>query len=171
MIAISYQQDEPRSVVARVLLDTPIGKLSLEGDHEVLFGVGLPASRAARGEPPETPGRPPRAVATAARQLNEYFDGRREVFDLDVALPGTAFQQDVWTALAEIPFGETVSYAELAQMVGRPRAYRAVGQANGANPLAIVLPCHRVLASGGGIGGYGGGIDTKRALLELEARQ
>lgn len=171
MIAISYNQPEPAEPMARMMLETPIGALSLDGDDEVLVGVGLPLMRNGGLEPLETVGRPPRAVATAARQLTEYFDGRRREFDLDVALPGTPFQQEVWSTLAEIPFGETVSYAELAEMVGRPRAYRAVGQANGANPLAIVLPCHRVLARGGGIGGYGGGIDTKRRLLALESQR
>ena len=87
---------------------------------------------------------------------------------LELELSGTEFQRSVWTSLADIPYGEVISYAELAEMVGRPTAFRAVGQANGANPIPIVLPCHRVVASGGGIGGYGGGLDLKRELLALE---
>jgi methylated-DNA-[protein]-cysteine S-methyltransferase len=170
MIAISYEQETRGASVGLLLLDTPIGKISVEGDEEVLTGVGLPSMRPDLAARAERPGRPPRAAAEAARQLDEYFQGARQEFELEVVLQGTPFQRDVWTELAEIPFGETVSYAELAQMVGRPRAFRAVGQANGANPLAIVLPCHRVLASGGGIGGYGGGIETKRRLLALEGR-
>jgi methylated-DNA-[protein]-cysteine S-methyltransferase len=110
----------------------------------------------------------PAAVAAAVKQLEEYFAGERTQFDLPLELEGTPFQKDVWLALGEIPYGKTISYAELASMVGRPTAFRAVGQANGANPIPIVLPCHRVLASGGRIGGYGGGLDMKRQLLALE---
>ena len=112
---------------------------------------------------------PPAAVRQTATQLAEYFCGARTTFELPlVTTVGTAFQRRVWWALAEIPFGQTISYADLADRVGRPRAFRAVGQANGANPFPIVLPCHRVLASGGRIGGYGGGLTMKRALLSLE---
>ena len=110
----------------------------------------------------------PAPLAAAVAQLGEYFAGRRRRFDVPVQLHGTRFQESVWLELAEIPFGETVSYAELANMVGHPNAYRAVGQANGANPIPIILPCHRVVASGGGLGGYGGGLSMKRQLLALE---
>jgi methylated-DNA-[protein]-cysteine S-methyltransferase len=112
----------------------------------------------------------PQIMEETVTQLNEYFAGKRTEFDLPLELEGTEFQREVWTSLAEIPYGKTISYAELAMMVGRPSAFRAVGQANGANPIPIVLPCHRVVASGGGIGGYGGGLAMKRQLLSLEGR-
>jgi O-6-methylguanine DNA methyltransferase len=104
----------------------------------------------------------------AALQLEEYFGGRRKVFDLPLDLRGTEFQLSVWCALRQIPFGETRSYAEVARAIGSPRAVRAVGAANGSNPVPIIVPCHRVVASGGGLGGYGGGLDLKRKLLDLE---
>lgn len=110
----------------------------------------------------------PEALQAAATQLQEYLGRQRKTFDLPLRPLGTEFQRSVWLALAEIPYGETISYAELASWVGRPGAFRAVGQANGANPLPIFFPCHRVVASGGKIGGYGGGLTLKRALLELE---
>jgi methylated-DNA-[protein]-cysteine S-methyltransferase len=107
-------------------------------------------------------------VLDAARQLDEYFAQKRTSFDLPLSVTGTEFQEQVWLSLAEIPYGETISYAELARWVGRPQAFRAVGQANGANPIPVILPCHRVIAADGTVGGYGGGLPVKRALLELE---
>lgn len=158
-----------------VAVDTPIGILTVEGHERAVTRIDLPVSTSRKARPFPTrsahrdgshsPGEP---VLEALRQLEEYFKGDRKEFDLPIEVSGSAFQKDVWLSLAEIPYGETVSYAELAMMVGRPRACRAVGQANGANPIPIVLPCHRVIASGGKIGGYGGGLDTKRQLLELE---
>ena len=103
------------------------------------------------------------------RQLNDYFAGKREKFSLTFDFVGTEFQKDVWTALATIPFGETRSYAQIAAQVGRPKAVRAVGAANGKNPISIIVPCHRVIGSNGSLTGYGGGLPTKRALLDLEA--
>lgn len=102
-------------------------------------------------------------------QLAEYFAGTRTAFDLPVDLPGSAFQERVWAELRRIPYGETISYRELARRVGAPAAARAVGRANGSNRLAIVVPCHRVVAANGGLGGYGGGVTAKRHLLDLEA--
>jgi methylated-DNA-[protein]-cysteine S-methyltransferase len=152
----------------RLAVDTPIGRLVLEGTDEALTGLLLP-NRAASAAPAMSRAQDAaRAIALAADQLAEYFDGARTRFDIPLAFAGTPFQEDVWRALGRIPYAETVSYAELAQIVGRPHAYRAVGQANGANPLPIVLPCHRVLAAGGRIGGYGGGLETKQRLLALE---
>jgi methylated-DNA-[protein]-cysteine S-methyltransferase len=151
-------------------LKTPIGTLLIESNGEAITQITLPGKDG--GIP--TDGRAdastsPEIVRTAAQQLSEYFAGERTDFDLELELVGgTEFQRDVWLSLGEIPFGKTISYAELANMVGRPSAFRAVGQANGANPIPIVLPCHRVIASGGGIGGYGGGLDMKRKLLALE---
>ncbi|HWV56852.1 MAG TPA: methylated-DNA--[protein]-cysteine S-methyltransferase, partial [Longimicrobiales bacterium] len=106
----------------------------------------------------------------AAVQLREYFNGERTTFDLDLSLEGTPFQQKVWAALREIPYGETISYGDLAARLGRPGAARAVGNANGRNPVAIIVPCHRVIAAGGGLGGYSAGLERKRFLLDLEAR-
>jgi methylated-DNA-[protein]-cysteine S-methyltransferase len=156
----------------RLVLETPIGRIGLAGTDDALTRVVLPNELAASDLPSTATGddNPPvgRAVAVAACQLVEYFGGTRTTFDIPLAFHGTPFQEDVWRALGEIPYAETITYAELAALVGRPRAYRAVGQANGANPIPIVLPCHRVLAAGGRIGGYGGGLPTKQRLLTLE---
>jgi methylated-DNA-[protein]-cysteine S-methyltransferase len=160
----------------RMTMETPIGTLTIESNDKAVTLITLPTetgepfpAASGRGPAPKSQDGPvPEPLALAASQLEEYFSGRRRQFDLPLELAGTDFQRRVWLALAEIPFGETVSYAELAMTVGRPQAYRAVGQANGANPIPIVLPCHRVLASGGGLGGYGGGLPMKRRLLELE---
>jgi len=104
-------------------------------------------------------------------QLREFFAGERHEFDLPLHMPGSGFQERVWSELTRIPYGETISYRELASRVGAPAASRAVGRANGSNRLAIIVPCHRVVAAGGGLGGYGGGLPAKRALLDLEARR
>jgi|SRR5579872_215465 O-6-methylguanine DNA methyltransferase len=108
------------------------------------------------------------AMQTYVSQLEEYFAGKRRHFDFAVDLRGTGFQLSCWNALRAIPYGETRSYAEIARAVGKPNAFRAVGMANNRNPIAIVVPCHRVIASDGGLCGYGGGLDVKRKLLELE---
>ncbi len=110
----------------------------------------------------------PARCAAVAGELAEYFAGRRRGFTLAVDPPGTPFQRQVWEELARIPYGATLSYGELARLVGRPAASRAVGAANGANPIPIVLPCHRVIGSNGALTGYGGGLPIKRALLALE---
>jgi methylated-DNA-[protein]-cysteine S-methyltransferase len=110
-------------------------------------------------------------LAQTVRQLEEYFAGTRRDFDLELAPHGTAFQLAVWDALLAIPYGETTSYGEIARGVGRPNAVRAVGQANGRNPIAIVVPCHRVIGSDHSLTGYGGGIDRKRFLLGLEGAE
>jgi len=106
--------------------------------------------------------------ARAARQLDEYFAGARQTFDLPLLLRGTRFQEAVWRALQEIPYGKVRTYDDIARAVGKPGAQRAVGRANGANPIAIVVPCHRVIRSDGAFGGYGGGAARKRFLLDLE---
>jgi O-6-methylguanine DNA methyltransferase len=110
------------------------------------------------------------ALLEAERQLCEYFEGRRFVFDLELDLEGTPFQIAVWQAVAAIPYAETRSYREIARAVNRPKGFRAMGQANGRNPIPIVIPCHRVINSSGAMGGYGGGLDRKRTLLDLEHR-
>ncbi len=110
----------------------------------------------------------PDETRSSVQQLEDYFAGRRREFSLPLDLRGTDFQLRCWRALLAIPYGETRTYAEIAQAVGCPRGFRAVGMANHDNPVAIIVPCHRVIASDGGLGGYGGGLDTKRWLLELE---
>lgn len=152
--------------------DTPIGTLRLVGDQDSVDRVELP-NRAA--EPPDAAWRAangalPAALAEAKRQLEEYFAGERREFDLPLASRGTEFQQRVWGELRRIPFGETISYGELAARIGKPTASRAVGAANGRNPLPVVVPCHRVISHDGKLGGYGGGLPTKQALLDMERR-
>jgi methylated-DNA-[protein]-cysteine S-methyltransferase len=107
-------------------------------------------------------------TAVARRELREYFAGKRRIFDVTLDLHGTEFQKKCWRALLRIPYGETRTYAQIAKAVGNPRGFRAVGMANHDNPVPIIVPCHRVLASDGTLGGYGGGLDVKRKLLELE---
>ena len=150
-----------------VPLETPIGRLVLESDGDVLIGVWLPHER--RHGRRDADDVPP-VLKETATQLEEYFAGERQEFDVPMELDGTPFQQEVWAELSRIPYGETISYGELARRVGRPSAPRAVGQANGRNPIPIIVPCHRVLA-GNGIGGYGGGLKVKRALLAVEGVQ
>jgi O-6-methylguanine DNA methyltransferase len=108
------------------------------------------------------------AVAPYLRELNEYFAGQRRVFSVPLDLRGTEFQQQCWRALLDIPYGETRTYRDIARAIGHPHAFRAVGMANNRNPIAIIVPCHRVIASDGTLCGYGGGLDLKRKLLELE---
>ena len=108
-------------------------------------------------------------ISDAKKQLNEYFAGKRKTFDLPVALSGTDFQMSVWEKLSEIPYGETRTYKQVAEMTGSPASYRAVGSAAGKNPVPIIVPCHRVIASGGSMSGYALGADAKKFLIELEA--
>ena len=110
-------------------------------------------------------------MGAAARQLSEYFSGARTEFDLPLAPEGTEFQRTVWRRLQDIPYGETIAYGELARRVGNPKASRAVGAANGANRIPIVIPCHRVIAANGKLTGFGGGLPIKEALLSLEAKR
>jgi methylated-DNA-[protein]-cysteine S-methyltransferase len=149
-------------------LDSPVGELLLIGDGERLRGLHFQ-----RGRRPVAVGagwrRAERPFAAARRQLDEYFAGERSAFELPLDGAGTPFQRRVWAALAAIPYGETVSYGELARRIGRPAAVRAVGMANGRNPISIVVPCHRVIGADGALTGYGGGVERKRYLLELES--
>jgi len=149
-------------------LDTPIGELLLAGEDEALAMIGFPKGSMRRDPEPDWIFNE-RPLATARKQLTEYFAGTRKEFDLPVALSGTEFQVSVLKALQDIPYGETVSYGEIAKRIGRPKAVRAVGAANGRNPIPIVVPCHRVIGSSGDLTGFGGGLDTKEALLRLEA--
>lgn len=148
-------------------VSTPIGSLLVAGESGALCRVAF--EQDGRRVPPEDGWRrDPSSVTQAKKQLLEYFGGQREAFDLRLRPHGTEFQRAVWSALAEIPYGETVSYGELAEEIGRPSAVRAVGAANGRNPLPIVLPCHRVIGADGSLTGFGGGLDAKRFLLDLE---
>jgi methylated-DNA-[protein]-cysteine S-methyltransferase len=107
-------------------------------------------------------------TATCMKQLDEYFSGKRKIFDLPLDAQGTSFQQQVWTVLQQIPYGKIVSYLDIAKLLGDPGKIRAVGNANGKNPIAIIVPCHRVIGSDGSLTGYAGGLDKKRRLLQLE---
>ena len=149
-------------------LDTPIGELLLAGEDDALCLVSFPEGSMRRDPEPDWIYNEKPFVA-ARRQLTEYFAGERREFDLPLKLSGTEFQMSVLEALQQIPYGETTSYAEIAERVGRPKAVRAVGAANGRNPIPIIVPCHRVIGSHGELTGFGGGLDTKEALLRLEA--
>jgi methylated-DNA-[protein]-cysteine S-methyltransferase len=148
-------------------IETPIGPLLVVADEAGLRRIHFPEKGHAH-RPEAGWVRDPRPFARLREQLDEYFAGRRRTFALDLAPEGTEFQRETWRALTGIPYGETISYAELARRVGRPNASRAVGAANGANPLPIVVPCHRVIGADGSLTGFGGGLPVKRALLELE---
>lgn len=168
---------QPESAAAVKLreIETPVGPMTLGAtDRAVVLADFserrmMPAQLAAvrRRIGPTGPGDSPLLDRTED-QLRQYFAGRRRAFDLPLDHPGSAFQVGVWTELLQIPYGETIPYRELAARVGSPLAPRAVGRANGSNRLAIIVPCHRVIAAGGGLGGYGGGLAAKRYLLELE---
>lgn len=153
------------------MIDSPVGPLALVTDGEALTGVFMAEHRHAatdrRGEAVAL-GDAAAVVRRAAEQLGEYFVGDRRTFDLPLAPEGTAFQQRVWAALQEIPYGETWSYGQLAAHLGSPGASRAVGLANGRNPISIIVPCHRVIGADGSMTGYGGGVPRKEHLLALE---
>ena len=155
-----------------VLEQTPVGPLTLVARDGALVGVWMEDQRHHPGV--IAYGEPARAddpvLAGAAAQLEEYFAGARTEFDLPLEPEGTDFQRRVWAELVRIPYGETMTYGELARRLGNPTGSRAVGLANGRNPLGIVVPCHRVVGSGGDLTGYGGGLPRKRLLLDLEAR-
>ena len=151
-------------------VDSPLGRLVLAGHGETVIQLIHPR--------PEDPWQPPlewherpAALQRAARELDEYFAGRRQRFDLDLEPRGTEFQRRVWAVLRTIPYGTTWSYAQLAAAIGQPTASRAVGTANGRNPLPIFIPCHRVIAADGGLGGFGWGLDAKARLLAIERQR
>jgi methylated-DNA-[protein]-cysteine S-methyltransferase len=149
-------------------VESPIGELLLVGDGHALHGLHMQEGRTAVSVDPEwRPADEP--FADVREQLSEYFAGERLDFDVSLAMAGTRFQRRVWDALREIPYGETATYGELAQRLGRPSASRAVGLANGRNPIAVIVPCHRVIGSDGSLTGYGGGLERKSFLLALEA--
>jgi methylated-DNA-[protein]-cysteine S-methyltransferase len=151
-------------------MESPIGILTLVAEAGAIRGIYFETHRHAPGLAPGVPasGEDLRVLREAERQLRAYFDGALRSFDLPLAARGTPFQERTWTALRAIPFGERCSYAALAATIGAPRAVRAVGGANGRNPLSIVVPCHRVIGSDGSLTGYGGGEERKRWLLAHE---
>jgi len=168
----------PTSGRVRAVVASPVGPLTLVAAGGALAGVYMdqqrhlpPAGRLGEAATPgaEPPGDGP--LAEAARQLAEYFSGQRTGFDLPLELEGTGFQRRVWAGLLDIGYGETISYGELGRRIGAPlSASRAVGLANGKNPVSIIVPCHRVIGADGSLTGYGGGLPRKRFLLDLEQR-
>jgi O-6-methylguanine DNA methyltransferase len=156
-------------------IQTPIGRLRIASTARGLAYVELPHANGCgldgwlrRCIPDAKVARDDAANRPAAKQIVEYLEGARTSFDLPLDLRGTDFQQRVWKALREIPYGETRSYQEIAKKIRKPRAVRAVGAANGANPVSLVVPCHRVVAAGGKLGGYAGGLALKQRLLAME---
>jgi methylated-DNA-[protein]-cysteine S-methyltransferase len=147
------------------IFDSPVGHLLARVDAGKL--IELSFVRTSVGEAPSEPASG--VLRDAIEQLGEYFKGRRKAFDLPLELRGPEFHRRVWTALCDIPYGQTISYGQLAKNVGDPDAARAVGSANGANPIAIIVPCHRVIGSDGSLIGYGGGLRRKQTLLDLES--
>ena len=151
-------------------MESPIGELLLTGDGHALRGLHM-----MQGRHPVSVGadwlEADQAFEEVRAQLTDYFAGRRTSFNLPLQLDGTTFQREVWHGLLEIGYGETISYGELARRIGRPRAVRAVGLANGRNPIAVIVPCHRVIGADGTLTGYGGGLESKRLLLDLESRR
>ncbi|HEY7595053.1 MAG TPA: methylated-DNA--[protein]-cysteine S-methyltransferase [Actinophytocola sp.] len=152
--------------MVHAVTDSPIGPLTLVGTDSALTGLYMAEHRYA---PASFGERDDDAFPDAVTQLREYFAGTRTEFDVELEPAGTPFQQRVWAALREVPYGETTTYGELAATIGSPTAFRAVGHANGHNPISIIVPCHRVIGTSGGLTGYGGGLPRKRFLLALEA--
>ena len=149
--------------INKLIIKTPIGNMLAVSDGQALHSLEFTEEA--------TPASTKDALLLSLKkELDEYFDGKRREFAVPLAPVGTPFQTNVWHTLEQIPYGETVSYAKESEMLGRPSAVRAVASANGKNPIAILIPCHRVIASNGGIGGYNGGIWRKEFLLELEAK-
>ena len=152
---------------SRFFRNTPLGRIGIEDNGNSIVRLYLPGSHpdGTTAAEKETP-----LLKEAFQQLQEYIEGERKDFDLPLDPQGTAFLRKVWEELQRIPYGKTASYKEIAERVGKPKACRAVGQANHRNPIAIFIPCHRVIAADGSLGGYGGGLDMKQRLLDLETR-
>lgn len=168
--AVAAATARPRAADNRVrfaIVPSPIGELLLTSDGEALTGLHMESHAHWPGKQPDWRWDQGHFRETLA-QLQAYFAGELRTFSLTLRAAGTAFQQKVWTALNDIPYGVTISYAELARRIGQPTAMRAVGLANGRNPLSIIVPCHRVIGASGALTGYGGGVDRKRWLLRHE---
>lgn len=148
-----------------VCLDTPVGPVTVTATERAVTAVRFGAAGSAVGQAGDLPP----VLRQAVEELREYFAGKRREFTLPLAPAGTPFQQQVWAALREIPYGATCSYGRIAERIGRPKACRAVGMANNRNPIAIVVPCHRVVGASGALVGYAAGLDVKEMLLRLEA--
>jgi methylated-DNA-[protein]-cysteine S-methyltransferase len=156
------------SMIEHFLMESPLGTLTLVNTNGVLSGLYMPDHL--RGPKAHSLGsRTTSGFDVVRSQLDEYFERKRVHFEVPIALDGTTFQQSVWNLLQTIPYGETRSYGELAELLGNRLAIRAVGLANGKNPISIIIPCHRVVGSNGDLTGYAGGLERKRRLLELEA--
>jgi methylated-DNA-[protein]-cysteine S-methyltransferase len=149
------------------VITSPVGPLTLLADEDALIGLHFDADPASEPQPGWVEDK--RRFREALAQLEQYFAGKRQSFDLPLAPRGTAFRRQVWKALQAIPYGETATYGEIARAIGQPQASRAIGGANHHNPLAIIIPCHRVIGADGSMTGYGGGLPRKRMLLDLEA--
>jgi methylated-DNA-[protein]-cysteine S-methyltransferase len=168
-----YDLEMPKGISAKRVLksvESPVGLLTIvasnTGLHALLFGNETVACAAGFKDSIEDPDHP--VLLQAERELREYFQRKRKKFDVQLNLAGTPFQRQVWNMLREIPYGKTTTYGELAARMGSARLARAVGAANGRNPVAIIVPCHRVIGKGGALTGFGGGLDTKSFLLDLE---
>jgi len=146
--------------------ESPVGPLTLVSDGAALAGVYFESQK--HGAPPAGPRGTDKIIDAARKQLDAYFAGKRTSFDVPLAPKGTAFQTRVWHALTKIPYGETTSYGAIANAIGSPKAVRAVGAANGRNPIPIIIPCHRVIGANGSLTGFGGGMARKELLLDLE---
>ena len=164
------RKTEKMSAVYYTRFESPVGPLLLAGEANALRLVSFETSKRAARPRPEWK-QNGAAFTEVIRQLQAYFGGELKEFDLRLAPEGTEFQLRVWNALRAIPYGETISYAQLAERIGNPKAVRAVGLANGSNPIPIIVPCHRVIGSDGSLTGFGGGLKTKKILLELENKQ
>jgi methylated-DNA-[protein]-cysteine S-methyltransferase len=161
---------QPINAVSYTRIESPVGKLLLAADAQGLRLVSFESGR--RAAPVQPDWKEDKApFAEVIRQLQAYFRGELKDFDLPLAPEGTEFQLRVWNSLRAIPYGETITYAQLAQKIGNPKAVRAVGLANGSNPIPIIIPCHRVIGSDGSLTGFGGGLPNKKKLLALESRQ
>lgn len=151
------------------VIESPTGRLMLQAHDGCLVRLSFAPTAKIQNRPHVAQAADRRVLSETTRQLNEYFAGTRTRFDLPLAYEGTEFQQAVWDALRDIPYGQVESYGQLAARIGRPKSARAVGQANHNNPIAIVIPCHRVIGQNGKLTGFGGGLDCKRLLLDLES--
>lgn len=159
----------PATTVYYTTMPSPLGELLLTGDGRHLTGLYMTPHTHGPGRATGWV-RDDAAFADAIRQLQEYFEGTRITFEIPLAPDGTEFQRRVWMALRDIPYAQTVSYGHIAREIGNPKGVRAVGLANGRNPISIIVPCHRVIGSNGALTGYGGGLARKQWLLEHEAR-
>lgn len=175
MVAKGGQPGNGSATVSRAEIESPIGLLALYGTIEGLLAIVFPRHSRVSVEAwlDRVIGQArivddEQGLEEPISQVDDYFAGRRREFELELDMRGTAFQRRVWDAVAAVPYGQTRSYRDVACAVGQPKAVRAVGAANGANPLPLVIPCHRIIGSQGGLHGYGGGLDVKAKLLELE---